>query len=178
MPLLIDATSVKNPSCLKSSLLSLSSLVAPETAFKALKSGYDKAWYSSIIRDMFPWKRHQMETFSALLTICAGNSLVPGELPAQRPVTRSFDVFFDLRLNKRLIKQSWGWWFKTLSRRLWRHCNARELNLMEIPEYEMLENKNNIATIYNLMRPADKPSLKPMLISKLECTWFNRPMRQ
>ena len=38
-----------------------------------------------------------METFSALLVICAGNSPVPGEFPAQRPVTRSFDVFFDLR---------------------------------------------------------------------------------
>ena len=45
-----------------------------------------------------PWWRHQMETFSALLAICAGNSPVPGEFPAQRPVTRSFDVFFDLRL--------------------------------------------------------------------------------
>ena len=43
-----------------------------------------------------------METFSALLAICAGNSPVPGEFPAQRPVTRSFDVFFHLRLNKRL----------------------------------------------------------------------------
>ena len=43
-----------------------------------------------------------METFSALLAICAGNSPVTGELPAQRPVTRSFDVFFDLRLNKQL----------------------------------------------------------------------------
>ena len=43
------------------------------------------------------WWRHQMETFSALLAICAGNSLVPGEFSAQRPVTRSFDVFFDLR---------------------------------------------------------------------------------
>ena len=48
----------------------------------------------------FPWRRHQMETFSALLAICAGNSPVPGEFPAQRPVTRSFDVFFDLRLNE------------------------------------------------------------------------------
>ena len=69
------------------------------------------------------WWRHQMETFSALLAICAGNSPVPGEFPAQRPVTRSFDVFFDLRPNKRLSKQSWGWWFETLSRSLWRHCN-------------------------------------------------------
>ena len=40
-----------------------------------------------------------METFSALLAICAGNSPVHGEFPAQRPVTRSFGVFFDLRLN-------------------------------------------------------------------------------
>ena len=40
-----------------------------------------------------------METFSAQLAICAGNSPVPGEFPTQRPVTRSFDVFFDLRLN-------------------------------------------------------------------------------
>ena len=65
-----------------------------------------------------------METFSALLAICAGNSPVPGEFHAQRPVTRSFDVFFDLRLNKRLSKQSWGWWFETLSRPLWRHRNG------------------------------------------------------
>ena len=49
-----------------------------------------------------------METFSALLAICAGNSPVTGEFHAQRPVTRSFGVFFDLRLNKRLSKQSWG----------------------------------------------------------------------
>ena len=67
-----------------------------------------------------PWWRHQMETFSALLAI----SPVPGEIPTQRPVTRGFDVFFDLRLNKRLSKQSWGWWFETLSRPLWRHRNA------------------------------------------------------
>ena len=68
-----------------------------------------------------------METFSALLAICAGNSLVPGEFPAQRPVTRSFNVFFDLRLNKRLSKQSWGWWFETLSRPSWRHRNVEEM---------------------------------------------------
>ena len=65
-----------------------------------------------------------METFSALLALCAGNSPVPGEFPAQRPVTRSFDVFFDLHLNKRLSKQWWGWWFDTLSSPLWRHRNA------------------------------------------------------
>ena len=53
-----------------------------------------------------PWWRHQMETFSALLAFCAGNSPVTGEFPSQRPATRGFDVFFDLRLNKRLSKQS------------------------------------------------------------------------
>ena len=47
----------------------------------------------------------------------------PGEFPTQRAVTRSFDVFFDLRLNKRLSKQPWGWWFETPSWSLWRHCN-------------------------------------------------------
>ena len=40
-----------------------------------------------------PWWHHQMEIFSTLLALCAGNSLVTGEFPAQRPVTRSFDVF-------------------------------------------------------------------------------------
>ena len=39
-----------------------------------------------------------METFSLLLAICAGNSPVPGEFPAQNPVTRSFHVFFYLRI--------------------------------------------------------------------------------
>ena len=64
-----------------------------------------------------------METFSALLAICAGNSPVPGEFTAQWPVTRSFDVFFDMRPNKRLSKQSRGWWFETPSRPKWRHYN-------------------------------------------------------
>ena len=64
-----------------------------------------------------------METLSALLALCAGNSPVTGEFPAQRPVTRSFDVSFDLRLNKRSSKQSWGWGFETPSCPLWRHYN-------------------------------------------------------
>ena len=55
-----------------------------------------------------PWWRHQMETFSALLALCEGNQPATGEFPSQRPVTRSFDDLFDLRLNKRLSKQSWS----------------------------------------------------------------------
>ena len=70
------------------------------------------------------WWRHQMETFSALLALCAGNSPIPGEFPTQRPVTRSFDVLFHLHLNERLNQQSWGWWFQTSSHALWRHCNV------------------------------------------------------
>ena len=78
------------------------------------------------------WWRHQMETFSALLAICAGNSPVPGEFPAQRPVTRSFDVFFDLVLNKRLCKWSWGWWFEVQLRPLWLHCNDFTLLVLKL----------------------------------------------
>ena len=80
------------------------------------------------------WWRHQMETISALLAICAGNSPVPGEFPAQRPVTRSFDVFFDLHPNKRLSKQWPGWWFETLPCLLWRHRNVLKIFITEITD--------------------------------------------
>ena len=46
---------------------------------------------------------------------------------AKRPVTRSLDVFFDLRLYKRLSKQPWGWWIETPSWSLWRQCNDMSL---------------------------------------------------
>ena len=85
-------------------------------------------WLHKIMIQSTTWWRHQMETFSVLLAICAGNSPAPGEFPAQRPVTRSFDVFFDLHLNKRLSKQSWGWWFEMLPCPLWRHCNDNTRN--------------------------------------------------
>ena len=71
------------------------------------------------------WWRHQMETFSALLAFCAVNSPVTGEFTAQRPVTRSFEVLFNQRLNKGLSTQAWGWWFETPSRPLWRHCYVK-----------------------------------------------------
>ena len=95
-------------------------------------------------RKVVTWWRHQMETFSALLAICAGNSPVPGEFPTQTPVTRSFDVYFDLRPNKRLSKQLLGWWFETLSPPLWRHRNEHIITsinvtlLMVWPSYHKL----------------------------------------
>ena len=70
------------------------------------------------------WWRNHMETFPVLLALCAGNSPVTGDFPSQRPVPRNFDVFCDLRLNKRLSKQTGGWWLETPLRLLWRHCNV------------------------------------------------------
>ena len=88
--------------------------------------------------DLYPnhifksWWSYQMETFSALLAICAGNAPVPSEFPAQRPVKRNFDVFFDLRSNKLLNKQSWGWWFETPWHLLWRHRIEKADDLLHL----------------------------------------------
>ena len=70
------------------------------------------------------WWRHQMETLSALLALCAGNSPVTSEFPSQRPMPRSFDVPFDLRLNNGWSQQSRRRWLDTPSSSLWRHCNG------------------------------------------------------
>ena len=69
------------------------------------------------------WWRHQRETFSTLLALCEENPPVTGGFPSDRPV--SFDVFFDLRLNKLLSKHSRRRWFETPSRSLWCHCNGK-----------------------------------------------------
>ena len=87
--------------------------------FRALK-------YCVKSQDSISWWRHQMEPFFALLALCAGKSPVTGEFSAQRSVTRSFDVFFDVRLNKWLSKQSRGWCFDTPPSSLWRHCNVEK----------------------------------------------------
>ena len=62
---------------------------------------YYRDLWGSVLVLLYPifsltWWRHQTETFSALLAICVGNSPVTGDFPSKRPVTRSFDVFFDL----------------------------------------------------------------------------------
>ena len=90
-----------------------------------------------------------MEIISALLALCEGNPPVPGGFPSQRIVTRSFDVFFNLRLNKRLSKQSRPIRFETPSCSLWRHCNdcdakntdayVRHLASMSFPEHHRNE---------------------------------------
>ena len=85
--------------------------------------------------DVIKWK-----LFFASLALCAGNPPVTGEFPTQRPVTRSFDVFFDLHLNERLSKQPWGWWYETLSRPLWHHSNKY------LSRHQCLNALNNINT--------------------------------
>ena len=76
-------------------------------------SYHDVCRYAGFHLCIISWWRHQMETFSALLAICVRNSPVIGEFPSQMPVTRSFDVFLDLRQNKRFRKQWWGCWFES-----------------------------------------------------------------
>ena len=100
---------------------------------------------------MYPlswWWRHQMETFSALLAICAGNSPVSGDFPAQRPVTKRFDIFLDLRLHKRLSKQSRGWWFETLSCPLWRQCNDTSGGALQTRSISWLPMRLLIVSLY------------------------------
>ena len=93
------------------------------------------------------WWRDQMETFSVLVALCPGNSPVTGEFPAQRPATRCLDAFFDMRLNKRLSKQSLGWWPETPSRPLWRHCSGekwqQDVNKGEM-EWKLQQPRRNI----------------------------------
>ena len=67
--------------------------------------------------EIYVGTRHETETFFPCY--CS----LWGEFTSQRQVTQSFNIFFDLRLNKRLSKQSERWWFETPSRSLWRHCN-------------------------------------------------------
>ena len=86
--------------------------------------------YHNIWLSCDAWWRYQMETFPRNWPFVRGIHRSPVNSPPQRPVTRSFDVFFDLRLNKRLSKQSWGLWFETLLCPLWLHCNG--LNSIEL----------------------------------------------
>ena len=83
----------------------------------------------------------------------------PGEFPTQRPVTRSFDGFIDLRPNKRLSKHWWGWWFETP---LWRHCNAvcydsiwsiNKLDQIELTkEINFKRSRDSIAVVHHFVR--------------------------
>ena len=139
--------------------------------FVGLKSCIQLWCSASNFSVQISWWRHQMETFSVLLAICAGNSPVSSEFPSQRPVMRSFDVFLDLRLNKRLSKQSWGWWFETPSCSLWHHCNVHSLS----PIYMNIRNVkhhliDNYADTLNLQSSETKCAFFFQQINEL---WFS-----
>ena len=70
------------------------------------------------------WWRHQIETFSALLALCAGNSPVTVNSPHKGQWRGTLMFSLICALNKPLSKQSRCWWFETPSHPLWRHCNG------------------------------------------------------
>ena len=78
------------------------------------------------------WWRLQMETFSALLAMCAGNSPVPVNSQHKGQWRGALMSSLIRALHKRLSKQSWGWWFETQSLPLWRHCNVRHCGVKAI----------------------------------------------
>ena len=116
-----------------------------------------------------------MESFSALLALCAGNSSVTGNFPSQRPVTRSS---FDLRLNKQLSKQSRRQWCKTPSHSLWCHWNAMSpiclrLTGFESPICETLEEtpKNYNCILQRYINTANKTKFNKY-VPNIKQTWI------
>ena len=107
-----------------------------------------------------------------------------GEFPAQRLVTRSFDVFFDLRLIKRLNKQSRGWWFETPSRPLWSHCNEILMCIflcLQVAWFRNLPYRNPIAMPHCKKASIGCLKNKPVSISvsfsiqrRIPLKWFRR----
>ena len=81
------------------------------------------------VEHRFKWQTYYLQ-IGCVVGDQENNGFIHGEFPSQRPMTRGFDVFFNLRLNKRLSKQSWGWWFEMSSPSLWRHCNAIDILLI------------------------------------------------
>ena len=105
------------------------------------------------------------------LALCAGNSAVTEEFPAQKPVTRSFDVFFDLRLNKRLSKQSWGWWFETTSHPLWRHSNHHNGFLSQKASYSIFAIVSFPPDPYKTITLTSSERITISIDLPLDCLW-------
>ena len=88
------------------------------------------------------------------------NGHLCGELIGSQgfPRTKASDAehwcFFDLRLNKRLSIQLWGWWFETLSHPLLRHCNGIEIISWcpGFPWYSKIHIKNTHPPLWHYLR--------------------------
>ena len=107
------------------------------------------------------------------------NSPVTGEFPSQRPVTRNFDFFFDLRLNKRLSKQSWSWWFEMPSHPLWRHSNALLIHLFVVVNFDALVQASDIRierrqVVFLCWMQDSNPSSQTPIRQQTECLLTNR----
>ena len=114
---------------------------------------------------ILPWRLRQLSTTVCLqiidmMTSSNGNIFSvtgplcgvftgPGEFPAQRPVTRNFDVLFDLHLNKWLSKQPWACWFEMPSWSLCRQCNENNVIICVASQL--------IAKLLNTGIPTDTP---------------------
>ena len=112
--------------------------------------------------DAIKWKH-----FPRYWPFVGGNSPVTGEFSAQRPVTRSFGVFFDLRLNKRLSKQSWSWWFETLSRPLRRQDDV--IKWKHFPRYWPFVRGIH----WSPVNSPHKGQWRGALMFSLICVWIN-----
>ena len=113
---------------------------------------YQNCFVNTECHSIDSWWRHQMKTFPRYWPLP-----VTGEFHLQRSVARSFDTIFDLRLNKRLSKQSICWWFGTPSRSLWRHCKAT-LTLWG-------------SITYSIQAPVIMTSYLPILIPDSKARW-------
>ena len=105
--------------CIHTEILSISHLrtIFGDLFIQNTNSSFQKYAFENH-EDVIKWKH-----FPRYWPFVRSNSPVTGEFPAQGPVTRSFDVFFDLRLTKRLSKLLWGWWFETPPwGPVWRDC--------------------------------------------------------
>ena len=99
------------------------------------------------------WWRHQIETFSVLLALCVGNSPVTREFPSHRPVTWSFDVFFDYPSTK-------DWVNKRNAGDL--RCHRAHYDVIVRFRHQidglMQERRNSIANTLELRLPCNNPS--------------------
>ena len=117
-----------------------------ESKFQVSRNVYtisDRIWCNKQVNT---WLLHQMETIPALMSLCEGNPSVTGGFPSQRPVKRSFDVLFDLSLNKRFSTQSRCRWFETPSCSLWRQCSDQYIRI-----HQTLD-----CLLNNLVKPTSK----------------------
>ena len=124
------------------------------------------------------FRRRSKKTSKLCVTgpLC-GEFTGPGEFPAQWPVTRSFDVFFDLRLNKRLSKQPWGWWFETPHWSLWRQCNAIPPNkILTIVTHDMMTSSSKLFLHHWLLVMGNPPVttvFHSQMVSDVELWYFH-----